>query len=64
MRGGRVIELKGCADRAGAMTYARTGTVQGWEQSQLLLVGVSRASRFGVVGWSSHRRPLALDNAA
>jgi hypothetical protein len=29
MRDGRVIELKGCADRAAAMTYAQTGTVQG-----------------------------------
>ena len=28
MRDGRVIELKGCADRAAAMTYAQTGTVQ------------------------------------
>lgn len=28
MREGRVIELKGCADRAAAMTYAQTGTVQ------------------------------------
>ena len=27
MRGGRVIELKGCADRAAAMTYAQTGTM-------------------------------------
>lgn len=26
MRDGRVIELKGCADRAAAMTYAQTGT--------------------------------------
>jgi hypothetical protein len=25
MRDGRVIELKGCADRAAAMTYAQTG---------------------------------------
>lgn len=29
MRDGLVIELKGCADRAAAMTYAQTGTVQG-----------------------------------
>ena len=29
MRDGRVVELKGCADRAAAMTYAQTGTVQG-----------------------------------
>ena len=29
MRDGRVVELKGCTDRAVAMTYARTGTVQG-----------------------------------
>jgi ketosteroid isomerase-like protein len=29
MRDGRVIELKGCADRAAAMTYAQAGTVQG-----------------------------------
>ncbi len=28
MRDGLVIELKGCADRAAAMTYAQTGTVQ------------------------------------
>lgn len=28
MRNGLVIELKGCADRAAAMTYAQTGTVQ------------------------------------
>jgi ketosteroid isomerase-like protein len=28
MRDGRVIELKGCADQAAAMTYAQTGTVQ------------------------------------
>jgi hypothetical protein len=28
MREGRVIELKGCADRAAAMAYAQTGTVQ------------------------------------
>jgi ketosteroid isomerase-like protein len=27
MRDGRVIELKGCADRAAAMTCAQTGTV-------------------------------------
>lgn len=27
MRDGRVVELKGCADRAAAMTYAQTGTV-------------------------------------
>ncbi len=27
MHNGRVIELKGCADRAAAMTYAQTGTV-------------------------------------
>jgi ketosteroid isomerase-like protein len=26
MRDGRVIELKGCANRAAAMTYAQTGT--------------------------------------
>jgi hypothetical protein len=26
MRDGRVVELKGCADRATAMTYAQTGT--------------------------------------
>lgn len=26
---GRVIELKGCADRTAAMTYAQTGTAQG-----------------------------------
>jgi ketosteroid isomerase-like protein len=26
MRDGRVIELKGCADRTAAMTYAQTGT--------------------------------------
>lgn len=29
MRDGLVIELKGCADRAAAMTYAQTGTAQG-----------------------------------
>jgi hypothetical protein len=29
MRDGLVIELKGCADRAAAMTYAHTGTVRG-----------------------------------
>jgi ketosteroid isomerase-like protein len=28
MRDGLVVELKGCADRAAAMTYAQTGTVQ------------------------------------
>lgn len=28
MRDGLVIELKGCADRAAAMTYAHTATVQ------------------------------------
>lgn len=28
MRGGRVVEMKGCADRAAAMSYAQTGTVQ------------------------------------
>jgi ketosteroid isomerase-like protein len=28
MRDGRVIELKGCADRAAAMAYAQTGTGQ------------------------------------
>ncbi len=28
MHDGRVVELKGCADRAAAMTYAQTGTVQ------------------------------------
>ncbi len=28
MRDGLVIELKGCADRAAAMTYAQTGTAQ------------------------------------
>jgi hypothetical protein len=28
MRDGLVIELKGCADRAAAMTYAQIGTVQ------------------------------------
>jgi len=28
MRDGLIIELKGCADRAAAMTYAQTGTVQ------------------------------------
>lgn len=28
MRDGRVIELKGCADRAAAVTYAQTGTLQ------------------------------------
>ncbi len=28
MRDGLVIELKGCSDRAAAMTYAQTGTVQ------------------------------------
>jgi ketosteroid isomerase-like protein len=28
MRDGRVIELKGCANRAAAMTYTQTGTVQ------------------------------------
>lgn len=28
MREGRVIELKGCADRAAATTYAQTATVQ------------------------------------
>jgi hypothetical protein len=29
MRDRLVIELKGCADRTAAMTYAQTGTVQG-----------------------------------
>ncbi len=29
MRDRLVIELKGCADRAAAMTYAQTGTVRG-----------------------------------
>jgi ketosteroid isomerase-like protein len=29
MRDGRVIELKGCADRAAAMTYAQSGTTTG-----------------------------------
>ena len=29
MHDGRVIELRGCADRATAMTYAQTGEVQG-----------------------------------
>ncbi len=28
MRDGLVIEMKGCADQAAAMTYAQTGTVQ------------------------------------
>jgi hypothetical protein len=28
MSDGLVIELKGCADRVAAMTYAQTGTVQ------------------------------------
>jgi ketosteroid isomerase-like protein len=28
MRDGRIIELKGCADQAAAMTYAQTGTAQ------------------------------------
>ncbi len=28
MRDGLVIEMKGCADRVAAMTYAQTGTVQ------------------------------------
>jgi ketosteroid isomerase-like protein len=28
MRDGRVVELKGCADRAAAMTYAQTGAVR------------------------------------
>lgn len=28
MRDGLVVEMKGCADRAAAMTYAQTGTVQ------------------------------------
>ena len=28
MHNGRVIELKGCADRAAAMTYAQTGTIR------------------------------------
>jgi hypothetical protein len=28
MRDGLVVELKGCADRAAAMTYAQSGTVQ------------------------------------
>ncbi len=30
MREGRVIELKGCANRAAAMAYAQTGTVQNY----------------------------------
>jgi len=34
MRDGRVIELKGCADRAAAMTYAQTAPMQGLEQSE------------------------------
>jgi len=34
MRDGRVIELKGCADRAAAMTYAQTTPMQGLEQSE------------------------------
>jgi hypothetical protein len=29
MRDGRVIELKGCADRAAAMTYAQTASTTG-----------------------------------
>lgn len=33
MRDGRVVELKGCADRAAATTYAQSGAVQGLEQS-------------------------------
>jgi len=29
-----VIEMKGCADRAAAMTYAQTAPMQGLEQSE------------------------------
>jgi ketosteroid isomerase-like protein len=29
IREGKIIEMKGCADRAAAMTYAQTGEVQG-----------------------------------
>ncbi len=34
MRDGQIKELKGCADRAAAMTYAQTGTVQGLERRE------------------------------
>lgn len=34
MRDGRVSEMKGCADRAAAMTYAQTAPMQGLEQSE------------------------------
>ncbi len=40
MRDGLVTEMKGCADRAAAMTYAQTGTVHGcpagWRSSACL----------------------------